>query len=142
MVHLTDSRVGLSDDVSTHITTLISRQPNIDPRLSFVFGVTPPPDSWLGIVTMQQPQSAVPAALRPAQQKPTQPLPPRPQAQPQRTQSGFWSNPGVTQTQQKAPEVKEMRPIPFPLRRWEILPEAGANDTALALTLFGARKVL
>jgi hypothetical protein len=38
--------------------------------------------------------------------------------------------------------------VPFPLKRWEILPHtgggsggAGENDTGISLSLFGARKV-
>ena len=39
----------------------------------------------------------------------------------------------------------EMKPVPFALNRWEILPESGVNpagnETAINLSLFGARKV-
>ncbi|KAK4539851.1 hypothetical protein LTR36_010312 [Oleoguttula mirabilis] len=39
----------------------------------------------------------------------------------------------------------EMKTTPFPLRRWEIMPDStpvmGENDTSLSLGLFGARKV-
>ncbi|KAF2265315.1 hypothetical protein CC78DRAFT_579454 [Lojkania enalia] len=42
-------------------------------------------------------------------------------------------------------EKPEAKVLPFPLRRWEILPDSGgnplANDTAISLSLFGARKV-
>lgn len=42
-------------------------------------------------------------------------------------------------------EKPEMRQVPFSLRRWEILPESGGNpmgnETAISLSLFGARKV-
>lgn len=42
-----------------------------------------------------------------------------------------------------AGEVKD-RPVPYPLRRWEMLgeptPNIGENDTSLSLTLFGARR--
>lgn len=42
-------------------------------------------------------------------------------------------------------EKVEVRPMPFLLRRWEILPDpasnAGGNDTALSLGLFEARRV-
>jgi mediator of RNA polymerase II transcription subunit 12 len=41
-------------------------------------------------------------------------------------------------------EKVEMRPVPFALNRWEILPESGSNmlgnETAISLSLFGARK--
>lgn len=39
----------------------------------------------------------------------------------------------------------EIRTVPFALKRWEILPESGgnpaSNETAISLSLFGARKV-
>ncbi|KAH7126743.1 hypothetical protein B0J11DRAFT_558277 [Dendryphion nanum] len=42
-------------------------------------------------------------------------------------------------------EKIEMRQLPFALKRWEILPESGGNamgnETAISMTLFGARKV-
>ena len=42
-------------------------------------------------------------------------------------------------------EKPDMRPTPFALRRWEILPDSGGNplgnETAISLSLFGARKV-
>jgi mediator of RNA polymerase II transcription subunit 12 len=49
------------------------------------------------------------------------------------------------QPQQQQQDKAEVRPMPFVLRRWEILPDpasiAGGNDTALSLGLFEARKV-
>lgn len=43
------------------------------------------------------------------------------------------------------PEKVDVHPVPFVLNRWEILPESGgnptANETAISLNLFGARRV-
>lgn len=71
---------------------------------------------------------------------------------------------GSTTTQQQTQNTKPQfnPPVPFPLRRWEILPDASGagsgpgagagtanttvgkevNDTAISLTLFGARRVI
>jgi mediator of RNA polymerase II transcription subunit 12 len=76
------------------------------------------------------------------QQRSTQPSP----VQMQRQQSQ--SSPGPGNQAQKPgmqKQEKEMRTIPFAVKRWEILPESGgnpqANETAISMTLFGARKV-
>lgn len=41
-------------------------------------------------------------------------------------------------------ELAELRQVPFTVNRWEVLPECGsnslANETAISLSLFGARK--
>ncbi|KAF2703949.1 hypothetical protein K504DRAFT_417440 [Pleomassaria siparia CBS 279.74] len=82
---------------------------------------------------MQQMQGA--AQLRASQASPVQrPSAPAPQSS---SQTGK-----VNSAKQ---EKLEMRPVPFSLRKWEILPESGGNpagnETAISLSLFGARKV-
>jgi mediator of RNA polymerase II transcription subunit 12 len=58
-------------------------------------------------------------------------------------------NQGQSPTTGKVANAKqskvEMRHVPFTLNRWEVLPECGSNamgnETAVSLSLFGARKV-
>lgn len=84
---------------------------------------------------MQQMQSL-------AQQRGTQPSPVQMQRQPMPPSQP--SNRTAKSSMAKQ-EVREMRTVPFALKRWEILPESGGNpagnETAISLALFGARKV-
>ena len=122
---LFDTAAYLSDDLSDEyrahlIRSELAKYPD-DPRISYILGPGPMTDSWLGLVTTNQTGASTPAARLGA----------RP-ATPQRA-SGTPSQP------------KNFNPpIPFPLRRWELLPDQGsnttANDTAISLCLVGARK--
>ncbi|ORY11541.1 hypothetical protein BCR34DRAFT_484023 [Clohesyomyces aquaticus] len=87
-----------------------------------------------------------------AQQRASQPSPVQMQRQASMSSASGSQNSNSTPGSQGRPgapparqEKPEMRTLPFALRRWEILPESGgmasANETAISLTLFGARKV-
>ncbi|KAF2477271.1 uncharacterized protein BDR25DRAFT_390811 [Lindgomyces ingoldianus] len=84
-----------------------------------------------------------------AQQRATQPSPVQLQRQASSTsqsQPQAQSAVGLAGKQGLAKQEKpEMRQLPFVLRRWEVLPESGGNpagnETAISLSLFGARKV-
>lgn len=64
-----------------------------------------------------------------------------------RTDPSSWLHMSSQQQPQQQPQVAVTEPksVPFTLRHWELLqdstPNIGANDTALSLRLFGARKV-
>ncbi|KAK5008330.1 hypothetical protein LTR28_004130 [Elasticomyces elasticus] len=146
-----------------------------DPRFTFLFGPATSPDSWLGLAirptpppnnagsvpsNLQTPSSAVaygrPSASLPSSNfrssilHPPPPQPPLPQ--PQRPSLGKAQQPSsargapaaVAAAQARAAE-RQLKIVPFPIRRWEILPDAtpvaGENDTSLNLALFGARRV-
>lgn len=258
----------LSADVRMRLSKAEGQRHNIDSRISFLFGFTTPPDSWLGLVTSISTSSSsnipattstpkasgfsnTPRPSSPAQPPSTRGISHQTPPQIQRQSSGQQRLPGATgnvpsrpgpmqqphigqrpghagsygqhvqarqaqQTwppmqhqqqaaqlqrqhgqnmqsqfglgqrsagngpqhaqgqaqnaqqrqpnqQQQAPNIKEKvqfnPPVPFPLRRWEILPDASGtgpgggtaampgtardvNDTAISLTLFGARKVV
>ncbi|XPS71130.1 RNA polymerase II mediator complex subunit [Ascochyta lentis] len=74
-----------------------------------------------------------------AQQRATQPSP----VQSQRP-TPLASGPGATNGKISAAQAKEMRQFPYVQPRWEILAESSgnpnANETAINLTLFGARR--
>lgn len=140
-----DVAACLSDELSDDARAQFSKtELHIDPRISFLFGPTTVTDGWLGLVTsthtLQHPGSisrpnTPPARFGPGQQQP-----------------------GSARMQQRAPTHQRQAsssmqnsqksfnpPVPFPLRRWELLPDQGnnasGNDTAISLSLFGARKV-
>jgi mediator of RNA polymerase II transcription subunit 12 len=83
-----------------------------------------------------QQRAGAPSPIAGQRQLPSQPSTPQSVSQP----AGTAAKAGLQR--QDKPEV---RPIPFSLRRWEIIPESGGNgsgnETALSLSLFGARKV-
>lgn len=83
-----------------------------------------------------QQRANAPSPIGGQRQLPSQPSTPQSAAQ----AGAAAARPGL-QRQDKA----EARPVPFQLRRWEIIPESGGNgsgnETALSLSLFGARKV-
>ncbi|KAK4609375.1 Mediator of RNA polymerase II transcription subunit 12 [Fulvia fulva] len=116
-------------------TTGIAR----DARLASILGGTQSPDAWLALVSYLQPQPQISQQQRVLMK----------QAQ-VHGQSGRVPQPPVQQQHTgllKMPVKVEDRPtrsVPFPLRSWEIIPDAavsmGENDTSLSLSLFGARK--
>jgi mediator of RNA polymerase II transcription subunit 12 len=75
------------------------------------------------------------------QQRSAQPSPATMQRQPAPPPQ----NGGPNKARAQKPEEQEMKTVPFALQRWEVLPEssgnAAGNETAISLTLFGARKV-
>ncbi|KAK4993023.1 RNA polymerase II mediator complex subunit [Elasticomyces elasticus] len=144
-----------------------------DPRFTFLFGPATSPDSWLGLAirptpppnaagsvpsNLQTPSSAVPHG-RPSASLPSSnfrssilhPPPPQPPlSQPQRPSLGKAQQPSSpraapTAAAQARAAERQLKIVPFPIRRWEILPDAtpvaGENDTSLNLALFGARRV-
>lgn len=136
-IYLTDD---ISDDLRTHIS-YAEPQGHNDPRISFLFGPNTATDGWLGLVTSNnavQPPGSIsrpntpPARFGPGQQQAgrMQQRTPAPQRQ--------------TSSVQHAQKNFNL-PVPYPLRRWELLPDQGnnasSNDTAISLSLFGARKV-
>ncbi|KAF2021724.1 hypothetical protein BU24DRAFT_457677 [Aaosphaeria arxii CBS 175.79] len=77
-----------------------------------------------------------------AQQRSMQPSPVQLQRQPASAPQPVPSFSRPTSTRF---EKKEMKQVPFALKRWEMLPESGGNpagnETAISMTLFGARRV-
>ena len=159
--YLFDLSSTLSDslsDVSPALQKLQSfNKLLLDPRLKFILSGeigAADTDTWLALASQvhppgsqqqralskhpsQQPQmSSRPLASPQFQQSPTQ------QHQHQRwpSQSG---HPGFMRQDGRVPV--EVKMTPFPLRRWEIMPDPtpvmGENDASLSLGLFGARKV-
>jgi mediator of RNA polymerase II transcription subunit 12 len=133
----------LSDDLRMHFLKSEPQRRNDDPRMTFLFGPNQVTDGWVGLVTTNhsmQPSGPTsrpdtpPARFGPGQQQfggaRAQQRPPAPQRQ---------------ATPMANPPKSFNAPVPFPLRQWELLPEQGnnssANDTAISLSLFGARKV-
>jgi mediator of RNA polymerase II transcription subunit 12 len=133
----------LSDDLRAHFLKSECQRRNDDPRISFLFGPNQVTDGWVGLVTTNHSTSSSgpisrpntpPARFGPGQQQLSgmraQQRPPAPQRQ---------ANPMPN------PPKSFNAPVPFTLRRWELLPEQGnnssGNDTAISLSLFGARKV-
>ncbi|KAF2400311.1 hypothetical protein EJ06DRAFT_582173 [Trichodelitschia bisporula] len=111
-----------------------------DPRIAFLFGSAQNPDDWLGLITSATgyASSAGPsAALVPAARTPTGQLQ---QRQQQILRTAPAQRPGASPSQ-----MHFNPPVPFPLRRWELLPDqsnnTSGNDTPISLSLFKARKV-
>ncbi|KIW04138.1 uncharacterized protein PV09_04946 [Verruconis gallopava] len=148
---LYDTTAYISDELTDEyrnvlIRSEIPKYPN-ERRVSFILAPPPSVDAWLGLVTTrQQPQTpstpttttiqqAPPARFGAQQGSPRLPLqiprPPTPQRQ------------STTATAQ--PQKSFNAPVPFHLRRWELLPDPGssttANDTSISLSLMGARRV-
>lgn len=165
----------LTDDQRNTFWRTESQKCNNDRQLAFVFGCVPSPDACLGLVTSTSASassssaatSSTPAstpaasATTPAQrfvQQQQQPGTPRPIPSSLQQQSSQPSSRGpatATTTMPRATPAASGHqkafnpPVPFPLRRWEILPHtgggsggAGENDTSISLSLFGARKVV
>lgn len=223
----------LTDELRIQFSKLELSKGQADPRTAFIFGASPSPDGWLGLISPQlanngsssgpqltslssvqvttgppsrtqspvtpnpinrpqtpqqrampqqrqppgqqqrflsqaqmqmQPQSHAPSRDFHQQQNPAynyhhqqqqQQLPqshgvpaPTAQTQSQSQAQQQMPTPTTTPAAQSFQQVgkQEIRPVPFTLRRWEILPDSAAsgagNDTALSLTLFGARRVM
>ncbi|EME38817.1 hypothetical protein DOTSEDRAFT_48322 [Dothistroma septosporum NZE10] len=141
-IHDVASRIA--DDLPEHALAGLAKNVTAgvarDPRLASILGTTQPPDSWLAAVSYLQPQPQISQQQRVLMK----------QAQVQ-GQAGRIPQLPVQQQQQasllKMPAKRDERPtrsVPFPLRSWEIIPDAavsmGENDTSLSLSLFGARK--
>lgn len=167
-----DVLLYFSDDLSDEQRGQLSQRHSSDPRLAFAFGISnpqstqSPQDSWLGLVTSASnptPSTAAPPSSTgtssPAPRFPHQrtasgtprPATPSPQQQPPTrapTPLGMGRGAAAQAQQQK----QWNPPALFPLRRWEVLPDAGTvgavagagvggNDTSISLALFGARRV-
>ena len=156
---------NLTDDQRGHIRNDLHKSP--DPRLNFLFGASQSADAWLGLATSINP----PPGNQPASaSQPTQPSarPPHLSRQSSTPQPIRPGTPSSSQQQQQrtnsssAQQAKTFNPpVPYPLRRWEIIDLGGsshsanaaqqqqqqqsitqaANDTAISLTLFGARRI-
>ena len=137
----------LTDDQRTHFSRLETPWHATD-ALPFIFGAAPnAQDSWLALVTSAAPAAPAPTPS-PAQrfhQQQVAPATPRPAPRVPAARA-------LSQPQAKLWNA----PVPFPLRRWEVLPDAGGssaaaaaaaaggaggNDTSVSLALFGARRV-
>ncbi|KAH7057369.1 hypothetical protein B0J12DRAFT_775176 [Macrophomina phaseolina] len=168
--YILDVAASLSDDLPEEARAQLLRYESTkathDPRVAFLLGLPAAiQDSWLGLITPIQPQStgnttssasnnpasAAAAARGTAAQHQHQGFW---QAQAQRTQAqqqrlgaagtGAAAQAGGMNSNSTQP-VEYGKPVPYHLRRWEILPDStsgsGPNDTALSLTLFDAKKV-
>jgi hypothetical protein len=140
----------LADDLSDEQRSIFARfesQRLSDPRIFFLLGSSPLADGWLGLVTSQNPVGAATSASgsvgtpgRTGQSQPVQGASPA-WTGPQpvtRPQPGQRTAAGSSQQKLFNP------PVQYPLKRWELLPDQGStgavNDTAISLSLFGARK--
>ncbi|KAL0261623.1 RNA polymerase II mediator complex subunit [Diplodia seriata] len=172
--YVLDVAASLSDDLPEDARIQLLRheanKPVHDPRIIFILGFpSTMQDSWLGLITPTQSpasgsantpnQSTVGnAANTAAASRSTaaqhqhqgfwQPQVQRTPAQQQRLGAACAAGAGVVTNMSgagPAPPVEYSKPVPFQLRRWEILPDStsgsGPNDTALSLTLFDAKKV-
>ncbi|KAL1630598.1 RNA polymerase II mediator complex subunit [Diplodia seriata] len=172
--YVLDVAASLSDDLPEDARIQLLRheanKPVHDPRIIFILGFpSTMQDSWLGLITPTQSpasgsantpnQSTVGnAANTAAASRSTaaqhqhqgfwQPQVQRTPAQQQRLGAAGAAGAGVVTNMSgagPAPPVEYSKPVPFQLRRWEILPDStsgsGPNDTALSLTLFDAKKV-
>lgn len=172
--YILDVAASLSDDLPEEARTQLlkyeSVKPIHDPRILFLLGFpSTMQDSWLGLITPTQsqasgstntpnPSTASNAANAAAAARGTagqhqhqgfwQPQVQRTQAQQQRLGAAGASAAalaGGVNGNGPVPPVEYGKPVPFQLRRWEILPDStsgsGPNDTALSLTLFDAKKV-
>ncbi|KXT10555.1 hypothetical protein AC579_8331 [Pseudocercospora musae] len=144
--YIHDAASTLADTLPTEalasLGQSILRNGKSDPRLASILGTSSPPDAWLALVSQPLPQGSSQAR---ALMK---------QAANQQQMAGRGNLPSPVQqtgSLQKAAlrldgrSLAEMKTVPFPLRRWEIMSDAtpmvGDNDTSLSLSLFGARKV-
>jgi mediator of RNA polymerase II transcription subunit 12 len=162
----------LTDDQRAQLSRLEAQRHNSDPRLAFIFGPASSQssqESWLGLVTSAStppsggsngapsstPTSTPASSVTQRFQQQHTPGTPRPmtassqvqgQQPPARAPTPLGAGrPTGVQAQQKMWNS----PVPFPLRRWEVLPDAGGgaaagaggNDTSVSLALFGARRV-
>jgi len=138
----------LPDTALVAVAQSIGATKAIDPQVRSILGsLSATADAWLALasqVQLQGSQQQRALAKHASQQgQPTGrsgiPGPVATGTQQQIQQQRAWPYIGVN----RAPV--EMKTTPFPLRRWEIMPDPtpvmGENDTSLSLGLFGARKV-
>ncbi|KAF2427586.1 hypothetical protein EJ08DRAFT_637336 [Tothia fuscella] len=143
--YMFDVATYLSDDLPDDTRSNLSKTERKDPRISFLFDSITPTDGWLGLVisnhnVLQPPGSISGPNTPPARFGTGQQQAVGARMQQQRAPALQWHTSGSQHNSQKSFHP----PVPFPLRRWELLPDHGnnttANDTALSLSLFGARK--
>ncbi|KAK3691002.1 RNA polymerase II mediator complex subunit [Vermiconidia calcicola] len=154
MESLFDLASTLSDDVPGPTqATLRFRSTNKvpdDPRLTFILGNTVnTADSWLALASQVQPlgsqqQRALNKYSSQPQLSSRSLTSGQPQQSPAQPQHPRWPpQGGPPRSDGRVPVETKM--TPFPLRRWEIMPDPtpvmGENDASLSLALFGARKV-
>ena len=137
--HLADD---LPDDLRTHFLKTETQRNNDDPRISFLFGPVPSTDGWVGLVTSNN-TFPPPGPIS----RPTTPPSRFGSGQQQQGSTRPQQRPSAPQRQPTLPITQKNfnAPVPFPLRRWELLPDQGnntsGNDTAISLALFAARRV-
>lgn len=147
--YIFDLASALADSLPENVLTAVARSKHVtDPRLQAIFGnSSTATDAWLALASQVQPpgsQQQRAIAKHPSQQghlgaragmASQNVAGSAQQAQPQRAWPHLNTN--------RAPV--EVKVTPFPLKRWEIMPDPtpvmGENDTSLSLGLFGARKV-
>lgn len=135
----------LTDEMRVHLLRSELLKYKDDTRIAFLLGpVQQTEGGWLGLVTTNITPPPIPRAGTPTTSaarfgagqpqmsaRAQHPARPQPPSQRSGTQAG----------QQKSFNP----PVPYPLRRWELLPDQGSttggNDTSISLSLFGARKV-
>jgi mediator of RNA polymerase II transcription subunit 12 len=147
----------LTEDGLSCLRFSLAKKGYTDPRTTAVLGVNHSPDTWLALVShpnvqgqgaraMLQKQAAAGGQQR--QQAAAVAM--QQQQQQQQNQNLAARNPvkgpmGMNAATPGFAPASEVKVVPYPLRRWEIMsnatPTVGDNDTSLSLTLFGARKV-
>ncbi|KAJ9641548.1 RNA polymerase II mediator complex subunit [Coniosporium tulheliwenetii] len=146
-------------DAQTQVRKIHARNVLWDTRLSSIFGSSPDPDGWLSLSSSphlltertSNPKTATSTeeghkshvGIRSQQGRSMAGAPPTSLPISQGSTNHQQHNPPAVGQQSSGSSTQ--RTTPFVLRRWEILPDSssntGANDTALNLGLFGARKV-
>ncbi|KAK5113154.1 hypothetical protein LTR85_010972 [Meristemomyces frigidus] len=140
---------SLPETSLTTIARLMTAPKLLDTRVQAILGSAPAgTDAWLALTSQVQPsgtQQQRALAKHPSQQGLAASGRPGPLGQMiagsslHAQQQRAWPHIGANRVQ------VEMKTTPFPLRRWEIMPDStpvmGENDTSLSLGLFGARKV-
>lgn len=141
--YIYDVASAVADTLPEAILCMLTRSiTSKDSILPSLFGSRTSPDAWLAITSHPQPQGSQQqrALLKPAGGQPQ--LPGRQSQQQSPVQQHGFQRPPV---RADVRPVTDVRMMPFPLRRWEIMSDAtpiiGDNDTSLSLGLFGARKV-
>jgi hypothetical protein len=144
--HIYDVAIAFADELSDEQRAGLVKSESgrlQDHRIAFLLGYTPPTEAWLGLVTTQNTsngQSGNSSTNR-SSFNPHSPAGSRPSpGQPQRAPMPTHQRQGQNQAQQK----QFNPPIHYPVKPWELLPDqgnpGGANDTAISLSLYGARK--
>ncbi|KAJ9665859.1 RNA polymerase II mediator complex subunit [Coniosporium apollinis] len=146
-------------DAQTQVRKIHARNVLWDTRLSSIFGSSPDPDGWLSLSSSphlltertSNPKTATSTeeghkshvGIRSQQGRSMAGAPPTSLPISQGSTNHQQHNPPAVGQQSSGSSTQRI--TPFVLRRWEILPDSssntGANDTALNLGLFGARKV-